>query len=124
MRESTLINHLRKAVKKLGGKSLKMHGSVWGETGVPDLWLCVPTSRTVLDTVGYARSAWIEAKIEYGSPTPKQVWQIEDLRRVGERVFVVRGGFDQGAIAIVEGRDGIHYCDTYEEAVLVCVNNY
>ena len=77
MREKYVEQRLIKAVRRSGGLALKFVSP--GFNGVPD--------RLLLFTGG--RAAFAEVKAPGQKPRPLQVHRIEQLRRLGFKVFVI-----------------------------------
>ena len=77
MREKYVEQRLIKAVRRSGGLALKFVSP--GFNGVPD--------RLLLFTGG--RAAFCEVKAPGQKPRPLQVHRMEQLRRLGFRVFVI-----------------------------------
>lgn len=79
MRESTIEARLVREVKKRGGLCYKFTSP--GSPGVPDRIVILPGGRTV----------YIELKTEIGRLAKIQKWQIEELRKRGADVRVLKG---------------------------------
>jgi len=77
LKESTLENRFRKAVKDRGGIAWKFVSP--GESGVPDRIVLLPNGRHV----------FVELKKPGEKPTPLQLWQHDRLRRWGHAVHVI-----------------------------------
>ena len=77
MREKVIETKLKQAVRHSGGLALKFVSP--GFNGVPD--------RLLLFDGG--RAAFVEVKAPGQKPRPLQVHRIEQLRRLGFKVFVV-----------------------------------
>lgn len=79
MREKDIETWLREQVKKMGGKFFKFTSP--GNDGVPDRIAILPGG-----------AIWfIELKTDKGTTKKIQDWQIDQLRRLGCNVRVVRG---------------------------------
>ncbi len=79
MRESTIETRLVREVKKLGGLCYKFTSP--GSPGVPDRIIILPGGRIV----------FVELKTEIGRLANIQKWQIEELRKRGVIVRVLKG---------------------------------
>ncbi len=79
MRESTIEARLVREVKKRGGLCYKFTSP--GNPGVPDRIVILPGGITV----------YVELKTEIGRLAKIQKWQIEELRRRGAAVRVLKG---------------------------------
>ncbi len=77
MREKVIETQLYQAVRRSGGLALKFVSP--GFNGVPD--------RLLLFTGG--RAAFCEVKAPGQKPRPLQIHRIEQLRRLGFKVFVI-----------------------------------
>ena len=77
MREKVIETKLKQAVRQSGGLALKFVSP--GFNGVPD--------RLLLFTGG--RAAFAEVKAPGQKPRPLQVHRMEQLRRLGFKVFVI-----------------------------------
>ena len=77
MREKELERKLIKAVRQSGGLALKFVSP--GVAGVPDRLLLFPGGRV----------AFCEVKAPGGKPRPLQLHRMEQLRKLGFRVYVV-----------------------------------
>jgi Holliday junction resolvase len=78
MKESTLVDQIRKALKAQGVKTLKIHGSQYMPAGEPDLIGCK-------DGQFYC---W-EVKVGKNGPTPLQLKRLEEWREAGAVASVV-----------------------------------
>ncbi|MCI7638714.1 MAG: VRR-NUC domain-containing protein [Clostridiales bacterium] len=79
MKESTVEARLVREVKKRGGLCYKFTSP--GNPGVPDRIVILPGGITV----------YVELKTEIGRLAKIQKWQIEELRRRGAAVRVLKG---------------------------------
>lgn len=79
MKESTIEARLVREVKKRGGLCYKFTSP--GNPGVPDRIVILPGGTTV----------YVELKTEIGRLAKVQKWQIEELRRRGAVVRVLKG---------------------------------
>jgi len=79
MRESTIEARLAREVKKLGGLCYKFTSP--GAPGVPDRIIILPGGIVV----------FVELKTEIGRLAKIQKWQIEELRKRGANVQVLKG---------------------------------
>ena len=79
MLEKELEARLVHGVKALGGRAYKFVSP--GNVGVPDRIVVLPEGRII----------FVELKADFGRVSAVQQKQIQDLRRVGCRVEVVRG---------------------------------
>lgn len=79
MREREIEKWLREQIKNLGGRALKFTSP--GNDGVPDRIILLPGGKVYL----------IELKAIGGRLSPIQVWQQENLRRLGMDVRTITG---------------------------------
>ena len=79
MKESTIEARLVREVKKRGGLCYKFTSP--GNPGVPDRIVILPGGTTV----------YVELKTEIGRLAKIQKWQIEELRKRGADVRVLKG---------------------------------
>lgn len=79
MRESTIEARLVREVRKLGGLCYKFVSP--GAPGVPDRVVILPGGRIV----------FVELKTEIGRLANIQKWQIEELRKRGADIRVLKG---------------------------------
>lgn len=79
MKESTIEAHLVREVRKRGGLCYKFISP--GSPGVPDRIVILPGGVTV----------YVELKTESGRLANIQKWQIEELRKRGAAVRVLKG---------------------------------
>ena len=79
MRESTIEVRLVREVRKLGGLCYKFTSP--GAPGVPDRIIILPGGLVV----------FVELKTEIGRLAKIQKWQIEELRKRGANVRVLKG---------------------------------
>ena len=79
MKESTIEARLAREVKKRGGLCYKFTSP--GNPGVPDRIVILPGGTTV----------YVELKTEIGRLAKIQKWQIEELRKRGVDVRVLKG---------------------------------
>lgn len=79
MKESVIEARLVREVKKRGGLCYKFTSP--GNPGVPDRIIILPGGRTV----------YVELKTEIGGLAKIQKWQIEELRKRGAVVRVLKG---------------------------------
>lgn len=79
MKESTIEARLVREVKKRGGLCYKFTSP--GSPGVPDRIVILPGGRIV----------FVELKTEIGRLAKVQKWQIEELRKRGAEVRVLKG---------------------------------
>lgn len=79
MKESTIEARLVREVKKRGGLCYKFTSP--GSPGVPDRIVILPSGVTV----------YVELKTEIGRLAKIQKWQIEELRKRGAVVRVLKG---------------------------------
>lgn len=93
MRESTIEARLVKEVKKRGGLCYKFVSP--GSPGVPDRIIILPGGRTV----------YVELKTEIGRLANVQKWQIDELKKRGAEVRVLKG-MDQVLAFLKEVDDG------------------
>ena len=102
MREKTVEQKLFKAVRQSGGLALKFVSP--GMAGVPDRLLLFPGGRL----------AFCEVKAPGEKPRPLQVHRLEQLRRLGFKVYVV-----DGAEQIREMVEAVLEKDTKKEGPVV-----
>lgn len=88
MREKTIESHLRKEIKKLGGKAFKFVSP--GTTGVPDRIVLLPTGRIY----------FVELKAEGKKSTPLQDNRQKEIRLLGFDVRVIDS--KEGVNAFIE----------------------
>lgn len=93
MRESTIEARLVREVKKRGGLCYKFVSP--GSPGVPDRIIILPGGRTV----------YVELKTEIGRLANVQKWQIDELKKRGADVRVLKG-MDQVLAFLKEVDDG------------------
>lgn len=93
MRESAIEVRLAREVKKLGGLCYKFTSP--GSPGVPDRIVILPGGRVV----------FVELKTEIGRLARIQRWQIEELKKRGAEVRVLKG-LDQVLDFLEEVRSG------------------
>lgn len=79
MKESTIEARLVREVKKRGGLCYKFTSP--GNPGVPDRIVILPGGMTI----------YVELKTEIGRLAKIQQWQIEELRKRGAEVRVLKG---------------------------------
>lgn len=79
MRESTIEARLVREVRKLGGLCYKFTSP--GSPGVPDRIIILPGGRVI----------FVELKTEIGRLAKVQKWQIEELRKRGAEIRVLKG---------------------------------
>lgn len=79
MKESTIEARLVREVKKRGGLCYKFTSP--GSPGVPDRIVILPGGVTV----------YVELKTEIGRLAKIQKWQIEEMRKRGAKVRVLKG---------------------------------
>jgi hypothetical protein len=79
VKESVVERRLRELVKQLGGKAYKFISP--GEPGVPDRLLLLPGGVII----------FVETKTTIGHTQAIQDWQIDEMRKRGADVRVVRG---------------------------------
>ena len=79
MKESTIEARLAREVRKLGGLCYKFTSP--GAPGVPDRIIILPGGLVV----------FVELKTEIGRLAKIQKWQIEELRKRGANVRVLKG---------------------------------
>lgn len=91
MKESALTNKIIHALRVRGIYCEKIHGSVYQQAGLPDIW-CVVDGQLIC----------LEVKLSRGIVSKIQKIQIERLRKAGAVAEVVRS-LDE-ALAVVEGR--------------------
>lgn len=89
-RETAIVNKIRDALKKRGVLCFKWHGSVMGQTGMPDLLAIVD-----------GRAIWLEVKTATGDTTKLQVHMLAKMREAGCVAAVVRS-VDE-ALEAIEG---------------------
>lgn len=75
--EKVIEKYLMMKVREIGGVCLKYSNS--NMTGYPDRLVCFPDGKT----------AWVEIKSKGKKPTRLQELRHEELRAVGQNVFVV-----------------------------------
>lgn len=75
--EKVIEKYLMTRVREIGGVCLKYSNS--NMTGYPDRLVCFPDGKT----------AWVEIKSKGKKPTRQQELRHEELRAVGQNVFVV-----------------------------------
>lgn len=75
--EKVIEKYLISRVREIGGVCLKYSNS--NMTGYPDRLVCFPDGKT----------AWVEIKSKGKKPTRQQELRHEELRAVGQNVFVV-----------------------------------
>lgn len=78
--EARLERKLREAVIGLGGRCYKLEGT----SGLPDRLCVLPGGRVI----------FVEMKAEGGTPSPKQLFTLEDLKRLGCDARIVKGAFE------------------------------
>lgn len=93
MREATIEARLVREVRKLGGLCYKFTSP--GNPGVPDRIVILPGGRTV----------YVELKTEIGRLAKIQQWQLEEMRKRGADVRVLKG-LDQVLEFLEEVRTG------------------
>lgn len=93
MREATIEARLVREVRKLGGLCYKFTSP--GNPGVPDRIVILPGGRTI----------YVELKTEIGRLAKLQQWQIEELRKRGAEVRVLKG-LDQVTAFLEEVKAG------------------
>ena len=79
MKESTIEAKLVRMVRELGGLCFKFVSP--GNPGVPDRLIILPGGRVV----------FVELKTEVGRLATIQTWQLEEMRRRGADVRVLKG---------------------------------
>ncbi len=79
MKESTIEARLVREVKNLGGLCYKFISP--GAPGVPDRIIILPGGRVV----------FVELKTEIGRLAKIQKWQIEEMRKRGAEICVLKG---------------------------------
>lgn len=79
MREATIEARLVREVRKLGGLCYKFTSP--GNPGVPDRIVILPDGRTI----------YVELKTEIGRLAKIQQWQLEEMRKRGADVRVLKG---------------------------------
>ena len=79
MREATIEARLVREVRKLGGLCYKFTSP--GNPGVPDRIVILPDGRTI----------YVELKTEIGRLAKVQQWQLEEMRKRGADVRVLKG---------------------------------
>lgn len=90
MKESTLVDNIRKALKKRGVKTLKIHGNQYMPAGEPDIIGCRD-----------GRMYCWEVKVGKNNPTELQLKRLDEWEKVGAVTAVVWSV--ASAIAAVEG---------------------
>ena len=93
MREATIEARLVREVRKLGGLCYKFTSP--GNPGVPDRIVILPDGRTI----------YVELKTEIGRLAKVQQWQLEEMRKRGADVRVLKG-LDQVLEFLEEVRSG------------------
>ena len=93
MREATIEARLVREVRKLGGLCYKFTSP--GNPGVPDRIVILPDGRTI----------YVELKTEIGRLAKIQQWQLEEMRKRGADVRVLKG-LDQVLEFLEEVRTG------------------
>lgn len=93
MREATIEARLVREVRKLGGLCYKFTSP--GNPGVPDRIVILPDGRTI----------FIELKTEIGRLAKIQQWQLDEMRKRGADVRVLKG-LDQVMEFLAEVRSG------------------
>lgn len=93
MKESTIEARLVREVRKLGGLCYKFTSP--GNPGVPDRIVILPDGRTI----------YVELKTEIGRLAKIQQWQLEEMRKRGADVRVLKG-MDQVTDFLEEVRTG------------------
>lgn len=93
MREATIEARLVREVRKLGGLCYKFTSP--GNPGVPDRIVILPDGRTI----------FIELKTEIGRLAKIQQWQLDEMRKRGADVRVLKG-LDQVMEFVEEVRSG------------------
>lgn len=93
MKESTIEARLVRGVKKLGGLCYKFTSP--GNPGVPDRIVILPDGRTI----------YVELKTEIGRLAKVQQWQLEEMRKRGVDVRVLKG-LDQVTAFLEEVKAG------------------
>lgn len=71
-KESKLVNEIRNEIKRLGGKSIKIHGSQYIEIGSPDILGCLK-----------GKTLAIECKLISEEPSKIQQYRLEEWRKSG-----------------------------------------
>lgn len=77
MKEGEIEKHLCRCVRELGGTAYKFISP--GKRGVPDRIVILPG----------CEAFFVELKATGEEPTPQQACRINELRALGQRVFVV-----------------------------------
>lgn len=93
MKESTIEARLVREVRKLGGLCYKFTSP--GNPGVPDRIVILPDGRTI----------YVELKTEIGRLAKIQQWQLDEMRKRGADVRVLKG-LDQVMEFLEEVRPG------------------
>lgn len=93
MKESTVETRLVRGVRKLGGLCYKFTSP--GNPGVPDRIVILPDGRTI----------YVELKTEIGRLAKIQRWQLEEMRKRGADVRVLKG-MEQVTAFLEEVRTG------------------
>jgi hypothetical protein len=87
MSETQLVNKILVYVHGLRGKAIKIHGSVFMESGTPDILGGIPA-------VNNRDVRWVhffvECKLPGNDPTPIQLHRLREWQAVGYRTGVVR----------------------------------
>lgn len=91
MKESTLVDNIRKVLKKRGVKTLKIHGNAYHEAGTPDIVGCYDGHFLALEV----------KRDEKSKPTPLQVQRLAEWYSAGAITAVVWSV--TSAIAVLEG---------------------
>lgn len=91
MKERTLVDNIRKALKEKGVKVVKVHGNAMMEAGTPDLIAC-HQGQTYL---------W-EVKVGKNRPTELQLRRLDEWEKAGAITAVVWSV--ASAMAVLEGK--------------------
>lgn len=97
MRERDIERKLVAGVKRLGGVAYKWVSP--GQDGVPDRIVCMPGGKVY----------FVELKADRGRVSPRQVYQLGRLEKLGFRTFVVWGvdGVNKFLADLEDHADGI-----------------
>jgi hypothetical protein len=91
--EKTRVANIAKALRARGAWVAKIHGGMYGTSGIPDLLCCFHGAFVAL-----------EVKRPGNKPTPSQAAQLEGITRAGGRALVVHDADE--ALAILSVLDG------------------
>lgn len=113
MKESVLVEKIRKALKAKGIKTLKIHGTAYHEAGTPDIIGCIPCRLPLRFSVSSGRESpsnglvlgqflALEVKVGNNNPTALQLKRLDEWHAAGAVTAVVWSV--ESALAVVEGK--------------------